>query len=138
MFNVLAVSLLSVNEQIVYVLKKKKLFYIPFSSEVKCCNLHQPDVLGFFRKKNRSHLFFSLSNIITSTPFSLFQASVNVAGGNRVFPFSTPNVSLQEQDTASNMPWSHNAHDDPYGLVNCAQSSSKSRYSVLAVLRISV
>ncbi|XP_073351057.1 uncharacterized protein moto [Pagrus major] len=57
------------------------------------------------------------------------QANVNVAGGNsvRTLPFSTANVSLQEQDTASYMPWSHNAHDDPNGLMNCAQSSSKSR-----------
>ncbi|XP_070779090.1 meiosis-specific coiled-coil domain-containing protein MEIOC [Enoplosus armatus] len=59
------------------------------------------------------------------------QASVNVGGGNNssvALPFiSIPSVSLQEQDTASYVPWSHNAHDDPYGLINCAQSSIKSR-----------
>nr|XP_046272184.1 meiosis-specific coiled-coil domain-containing protein MEIOC [Scatophagus argus]XP_046272186.1 meiosis-specific coiled-coil domain-containing protein MEIOC [Scatophagus argus] len=59
------------------------------------------------------------------------QASVNVGSGDNgsvVLPFSSPSVSLQEQDTASYMPWSYNAHDDdPYGLVSCAQSSTKSR-----------
>lgn len=73
--------------------------------------------------------------------FSLFQANVNVGGGNNgsmALPFvSIPGVSLQEQDAESYMPWSHNAHDDPYGLINCAQSSIKSRYSVLTMLRIS-
>ncbi|KAM7371590.1 hypothetical protein PAMP_008809 [Pampus punctatissimus] len=59
------------------------------------------------------------------------QASVNVVGGNNgssVLPFiHIPSVSLQEQDTASYVPWSHNAHDDPYELINYAQSSIKSR-----------
>ncbi|XP_056257839.1 meiosis-specific coiled-coil domain-containing protein MEIOC [Seriola aureovittata] len=59
------------------------------------------------------------------------QASVNVGGGNNgnaTLPFfSIPSVSLQEQDTVSYMPWSHNAHDDPYELINCVQSSIKSR-----------
>ncbi|XP_044036085.1 meiosis-specific coiled-coil domain-containing protein MEIOC [Siniperca chuatsi] len=59
------------------------------------------------------------------------QASVNVDGGNNgsvPLPFvSVPSVSLQEQDTASYVPWSYNPHDDPFGLINCAQSSIKSR-----------
>ncbi len=71
--------------------------------------------------------------------FSLFQASVNMSGGNGsgvVPPFSIPNVLLQEQDTASYAPWSQNAHDDPYGLISCAQGSTKNRYS--AMFRMSV
>ncbi|XP_067472547.1 meiosis-specific coiled-coil domain-containing protein MEIOC [Thunnus thynnus] len=59
------------------------------------------------------------------------QTSVNVGGGNNgsmALPFTRiPSVSLQEQDMASYVPWSHNAHDDPYELINCAQSSIKSR-----------
>ncbi|XP_031168633.1 meiosis-specific coiled-coil domain-containing protein MEIOC isoform X1 [Sander lucioperca] len=57
------------------------------------------------------------------------QASVNIGGGNNVAlpSMAIPSVSLQEQNTASYMPWSHNAHDDPYGLINCAQNSIKSR-----------
>ncbi|XP_070704336.1 uncharacterized protein moto [Pempheris klunzingeri] len=58
-------------------------------------------------------------------------ASLNVGGGNNgslALPLvSIPSVSLQEEDTASYVPWSHNAYDDPYGLISCAQSSSKSR-----------
>ncbi|XP_071327434.1 meiosis-specific coiled-coil domain-containing protein MEIOC [Trachinotus anak] len=59
------------------------------------------------------------------------QVGVNAGGGNNgsaTLPFiSVPSVSLQEQDTVSYMPWSHNAHDDPYELINCVQSSIKSR-----------
>ncbi|XP_053194872.1 meiosis-specific coiled-coil domain-containing protein MEIOC [Scomber japonicus] len=69
-------------------------------------------------------------------PNSLFptyqrQASVNLGGGNTgnmALPLvRIPNVSLQEQDTMSYVPWSHNAHDDPYELISCAQSNIKSR-----------
>ncbi|KAG8006808.1 Meiosis-specific coiled-coil domain-containing protein MEIOC [Nibea albiflora] len=58
------------------------------------------------------------------------RTAVNVGGGNSgsaVWPFSIPGVSLQEQDTSSYVPWSYNADDDPYGLINCAQSGAKSR-----------
>ncbi|GAA6218015.1 meiosis-specific coiled-coil domain-containing protein MEIOC isoform X1 [Lates japonicus] len=59
------------------------------------------------------------------------QASVNVGGGSNrkaTLPFvSVPSVSLQEQDTASYVPWSHNAHDDPCELISCSQSNVKSR-----------
>ncbi|XP_038560299.1 meiosis-specific coiled-coil domain-containing protein MEIOC [Micropterus salmoides] len=72
-------------------------------------------------------------NTFTNSLFPTYQrqASVNVAGGNKssvALPFvSMPSVSLQEQDTASYMPWSHSAHDDPFGLISCGQSSIKSR-----------
>ncbi|XP_059204272.1 meiosis-specific coiled-coil domain-containing protein MEIOC [Centropristis striata] len=55
------------------------------------------------------------------------QASVNKGGGNNgsvALPFS---VSLQEQKTLPYMPWTHNAHDDPYSFINGAQNSIKSR-----------
>nr|XP_020463037.1 meiosis-specific coiled-coil domain-containing protein MEIOC isoform X2 [Monopterus albus] len=59
------------------------------------------------------------------------QDSVNIGGGNNesmALPFvSIPSGSLQEQDTTSYVPWSHNAHDDPCELVKYAQSSIKSR-----------
>ncbi|XP_054464019.1 uncharacterized protein moto [Anoplopoma fimbria] len=59
------------------------------------------------------------------------QASVNVGSGNNgsvALPFvAVPSVSLQEQNTPSYLPWSHNAHDDPYGLINCAQNNIKIR-----------
>ncbi|KAF1379753.1 hypothetical protein PFLUV_G00179310 [Perca fluviatilis] len=60
---------------------------------------------------------------------SLFPTYQRQASGNNVAlpSMATPSVSLQEQNTASYMPWSHNAHDDPYGLINCAQNSIKSR-----------
>ncbi|KAE8283408.1 Meiosis-specific coiled-coil domain-containing protein MEIOC [Larimichthys crocea] len=66
--------------------------------------------------------------------FPTFQprAGVNVGGGGgnndgAALPFSIPGVSLQEQDTSSYVPWSYNTDDDPYGLISCAQSSTKSR-----------
>lgn len=54
--------------------------------------------------------------------FSL-QAIANVGSENNG---SVSQVSLKEQDT-SYVPWSHNGHDDPYGLISCAQSSAQSR-----------
>nr|XP_040047361.1 meiosis-specific coiled-coil domain-containing protein MEIOC [Gasterosteus aculeatus aculeatus] len=59
------------------------------------------------------------------------QASVNIETGNNgsvALPFvSIPGASLQEQNTASYLPWSHIAHDDPYGLINCSQNNFKIR-----------
>ncbi|KAK2893603.1 hypothetical protein Q8A73_016087 [Channa argus] len=57
------------------------------------------------------------------------QASLNVDGGNNAsvtLPFvSIPSGSLQ--DTTSYMLWSHNVYEDPYEVVNSAQSSAKIR-----------
>ncbi|KAI3359116.1 hypothetical protein L3Q82_002659 [Scortum barcoo] len=52
-------------------------------------------------------------------------ASVNISSGN-LASVALPFVSI-EQDTLSYVPWSHNAHDDPYGLSSCAQSNIKIR-----------
>ncbi|XP_068434273.1 meiosis-specific coiled-coil domain-containing protein MEIOC [Clinocottus analis] len=68
-----------------------------------------------------------------SSLFSTYQhqASGNVGSGNNdsvTLPFvAIPSVSLQEQNTASYLPWSHNAYDDPYGLISCAQNNIKIR-----------
>ncbi|XP_034047178.1 uncharacterized protein moto [Thalassophryne amazonica] len=59
------------------------------------------------------------------------QASANASDGikgSMASPFVTiPSVTVPEQDTASHMTWPHNAHDDPYELISCAQSSFKNR-----------
>ncbi|KAM8845931.1 uncharacterized protein moto [Spinachia spinachia] len=59
------------------------------------------------------------------------QASVNIENGNNgsvSLPFvSIPRASLQEQNAASYLPWSHVVHDDPYGLINCSQNNFKIR-----------
>ncbi|XP_034449288.1 uncharacterized protein moto [Hippoglossus hippoglossus] len=59
------------------------------------------------------------------------QASVNVGCGNSgktTSPsLSVPGVLMQDKDTASNVPWSHNAHDDPYQLFNSVQRSTRTR-----------
>nr|XP_043905979.1 uncharacterized protein moto [Solea senegalensis]XP_043905980.1 uncharacterized protein moto [Solea senegalensis] len=58
------------------------------------------------------------------------QAGADVGGennGNKTWSFlSIPGVSLQNQETASYVPWSH-AHEDPYDLINCLQNSSMNR-----------
>lgn len=51
---------------------------------------------------------------------------------------AVPTVSIQEQDTAAYVPWSNNAHDDPYGLISYAKSSIESRYSIWTMFWFSV
>ncbi|KAL3053353.1 hypothetical protein OYC64_005817 [Pagothenia borchgrevinki] len=56
-------------------------------------------------------------------PSNQHQASFNTGGGENgreALPF----VSPQDQKTAVDMPWSHNAFD-PYSLISCAQNSRK-------------
>ncbi|CAL9692943.1 unnamed protein product [Knipowitschia caucasica] len=57
------------------------------------------------------------------------QASFNLgSGSNGSVPFiSIPGVSLQEADKGSYVLWSHDAQDDPYKLINCAQNHFKNR-----------
>ncbi|XP_049925365.1 meiosis-specific coiled-coil domain-containing protein MEIOC [Epinephelus moara] len=59
------------------------------------------------------------------------QASAHTGGGSNgsmALPsVAVPSVSIQEQDTAAYVPWSNNAHDDPYGLISYAKSSIESR-----------
>uniref|UniRef100_UPI003AAE448D meiosis-specific coiled-coil domain-containing protein MEIOC n=1 Tax=Centroberyx gerrardi TaxID=166262 RepID=UPI003AAE448D len=58
------------------------------------------------------------------------ESSVNGGSGNNgsvAQPFiPVPSFTLPEQDTAY-IPWSQNAHDDPYELIHCAQNNIKSR-----------
>ncbi|KAL6103232.1 meioc [Pungitius sinensis] len=59
------------------------------------------------------------------------QPSVNLENGNNgsvALPYvSIPKASLHEQNAASYLPWSHIAHDDPYGLIDCSQNNFKIR-----------
>ncbi|XP_076607598.1 uncharacterized protein moto [Chaetodon auriga] len=62
----------------------------------------------------------------SNSPFPTYQRQAGGNNGSKVLSFSIPSVSVQEQDTAPYIAWSHNAHDDPYGLIKSAQRT-KSR-----------
>lgn len=70
-------------------------------------------------------------NTMANTLFPIYQRQTGLnigCGNNGNVPFiSIPSVSLQETDPGSYIPWSQNAHDDPYELVNCSQNHIKNR-----------
>ncbi|XP_062264420.1 uncharacterized protein moto [Platichthys flesus] len=59
------------------------------------------------------------------------QASANAGCGNSMNTsspsLSDPGVLMQDKDTASYVPWYHNAQVDPYQLFNCVQKSTPTR-----------
>lgn len=55
--------------------------------------------------------------------------------GSGVWPSCISGASVQKQDTASYMPWSTSAEDEPYSLISGVQNGWISRYFVLIMLR---
>ncbi|KAK9535387.1 hypothetical protein VZT92_007770 [Zoarces viviparus] len=56
--------------------------------------------------------------------FPSYQRQTSVNNGSVVLPFvAVPSASQREQNAAPYLPWSHTDHDDPYGLIKCAQSN---------------
>ncbi|XP_068575117.1 uncharacterized protein moto [Cebidichthys violaceus] len=72
--------------------------------------------------------FDSYQSTFANSLFPSYRRQTSVNNGSVALPFvAVPSVSLQEQNTAPYLPWSHTAHDDPYGLINCAQNNMKIR-----------